>query len=369
MSIQELRVDRLTPHPRSEHIYGEEDVSELAEIIQQSGWVKALLVTPDNIIISGNRRWKAVRLLGWETVPVEVREFPDEMAELETLLWENALRPKTIEQKVREANAWKDLERDKARERMRSGGRKSAPGRPIAKGSENFRTLSLGRTVDIIAARVGLGSGRNYEKAAKVVAQIDLLAVSQPEIAQALRKVLNSQSVDAAYQLLKKPSNVAYSILSAIARGEASNTKQALQTVEDEARENTTKKTSEKQVKKYTEQELQDAIAQALVEQERSIEQDIRLRLIAEARAFGLKLAEEELIASRNLVTSIKEKNYKLERTLEEKETQYESLFQMYESVTLRISDLEKQLELAKTPAHLTYPKGQLKHRSLAESY
>jgi hypothetical protein len=47
---------------------------------------KSTIVTPDLVIISDHRHWKAVSLLRWETVPVEVRKFPDQKAELEALL-------------------------------------------------------------------------------------------------------------------------------------------------------------------------------------------------------------------------------------------------------------------------------------------
>ncbi|HEY9831638.1 MAG TPA: ParB N-terminal domain-containing protein [Stenomitos sp.] len=66
----------LRAHPRNSSIYGEEDVTELVELIRQSGWIKPLVITSSLSIISGHRRWKAVLELGWSTVPVEVRENP-----------------------------------------------------------------------------------------------------------------------------------------------------------------------------------------------------------------------------------------------------------------------------------------------------
>lgn len=140
--------------------------------------------------------------MGLESVPMEVREFPDETAELEALLLENAIRSKTTEQKVREAIVWKDLEASKAKKRQFE----LAGSRPNTESDlcENFRTGTKGRTVDRLAARVGLGSGRNYEKAVKVVGAIDSLLEGAPETAIALRQVLNERSVDAATKLLKR---------------------------------------------------------------------------------------------------------------------------------------------------------------------
>lgn len=225
ITLYKVAPSLLKPHPRNSSIYGDEDISSLAELIRQSGWVKPLVCTPDNVIISGHRRWRAVQLLGWsEAIPVEYREFSNESTELEALLLENASRLKTTEQKVREAQAWKDVEA------FQAGQRKLAT---LKKGNfrpdvENFPHREQGKTRDAIASRVGLGSGRTYSKAAKVIAMIDEEAsIGHLETAQALRKVLNEQSVDAAHQLLKQPHHNRSMILAKIATGEAKDTKQA----------------------------------------------------------------------------------------------------------------------------------------------
>lgn len=207
----------LKPHPRNYQIYGDEDVSELAELIRSCGWIKTLVVTANNTIISGHRRWKATLALGLESVPVEVQEFPDETAELEALLLENASRFKNTEQKVREAEAWKEVERIKAKNRQ--GTRTDI--------QENFPGCDSGQVRDQVARRVGLGSGRTYEKAAAVVREIDALLLDTPQTAMAFKKVLNEHSVDAAHRLLKKPDPQRKLILSLIASGEAKSTKQA----------------------------------------------------------------------------------------------------------------------------------------------
>jgi hypothetical protein len=58
---------------------------------------------------------------------------------------------------------------------------------------------------EVIAYRIGLGSGRTYQKAASVVVHSDESAnLGHQEVAQVLLKTLNEQSVDAAHALLKK---------------------------------------------------------------------------------------------------------------------------------------------------------------------
>ncbi|MBW4628982.1 MAG: ParB N-terminal domain-containing protein [Brasilonema octagenarum HA4186-MV1] len=204
----------LQPHSRNSSIYGEnEDITELVRLIRHSQWVRPLVITKEGTIISGHRRWKAVLELGWKTVPVEVREFPDEITELQTLLLENANRSKTTEQKVREGKAWFEIESKAAKKRMSEGGKKSASG---DKGMENFPYLCLsstkGTTRDRLAQRVGIGSGRTYAKASKVVEFIDQQAcLGNLQEAEELRQLLNTKSIDAAYQLFKVTSKTSHS--------------------------------------------------------------------------------------------------------------------------------------------------------------
>ncbi len=199
----------LRPHPLNFSIYGAaEDVSDLVELIRASGWVRPLVINQHNIIISGHRRCIAVQILGWKTVPVEVREFPSEEAELEALLLENATREKTREQKVREAEAWERVERAKAKQRQQLAAAMTNQklGRETHETLvENFPQASKGKSRDKVAKLVGLGSGRTYAKAKKVVEAIDeLKSQGDIEVALDLRQVLNEQSVDAAIKRLKK---------------------------------------------------------------------------------------------------------------------------------------------------------------------
>lgn len=108
----------LTPHPRNATIYGEEEIGELVEHIRASGWIKPVVVTREHRIISGHRRLRAALRLELEAIPIEYREFESDTAELEALLLENATRSKTIEQKVREGDVWREIEQAKARARQ-----------------------------------------------------------------------------------------------------------------------------------------------------------------------------------------------------------------------------------------------------------
>jgi ParB-like nuclease domain len=194
----------LQPHPENEHIYGEnEDISVLVELIQESRWIKPIVVSQHGRIISGHRCWKAAVELRWLEVPIFVKEFSNEMDELEALLLENATRDKNPEQKVREGLVWESIEGEKARV-CSLANLKQNQNQPTE--VENFPPREKGKTRDALANRVGLGSGRNYDKAATVVAEIDKLLSSNleqnQEFARILRHTLNKKSVHAAYQLI-----------------------------------------------------------------------------------------------------------------------------------------------------------------------
>ncbi|MFN6538114.1 MAG: ParB N-terminal domain-containing protein [Nostoc sp. EkiNYC01] len=190
LGFQEVLVSQLRSHPINSKIYGEEeDDTVLEEMIESSGWVKPLLVTPKGDVVGGNRRLRTAKKKNIERLTVEVREFPDEESILEALLLDNAVREKTVEQKVREARFWLPIESQKARSRKGSS----------SENQENFPGSDKGQVRDIVSNRVGLGSGKNFQKADKVLTVIESLQDSEPENAYTLRELLNKKSVHAAY--------------------------------------------------------------------------------------------------------------------------------------------------------------------------
>lgn len=80
--------------PRSE--FEDEGIDELAGSIRQNGLLQPLVVRPSGSaweIVAGERRFRALRRLGWEKIPVVVRELTDEqmlvLALVENLQREN----------------------------------------------------------------------------------------------------------------------------------------------------------------------------------------------------------------------------------------------------------------------------------------
>ena len=107
----EVAVDRLAANPwqpRSAMDPGR--LAELAESIRQSGVVQPILVRPrgDRFqIVAGERRWRAARKAGLATVPVVVRDVPDEEL-LELALVENIQRQELTP--LEEAQAFQRLQ-------------------------------------------------------------------------------------------------------------------------------------------------------------------------------------------------------------------------------------------------------------------
>lgn len=197
---KKLSINLLKKHPKNLQIYGEDNISELAKKIKETGWIKPLIITDKNIIISGHRRYNACMLLNIQDVPVEVKSFNNEQEELESLLLENMYRDKTMEQKVREAEIWEVIEKAKA-EKRRLSTQNNNVGKAV---KENFPELVTGQTRDIVAKQVGIGSGKTLESAKIVVKKIDeLRELGDVENAEFLSNALN-KSVSGAKKLAEE---------------------------------------------------------------------------------------------------------------------------------------------------------------------
>ncbi len=94
--IQKVKVEKVKPNadqPRTH--FDEEALNQLASSIKQFGILQPLVVRPlaggNYEIVAGERRWRASKLAGMETVPVIVRSTK-ELEQLEIALIENVQR-------------------------------------------------------------------------------------------------------------------------------------------------------------------------------------------------------------------------------------------------------------------------------------
>jgi ParB family chromosome partitioning protein len=99
--VSKVLTSRITPNPfQPRREFTPEQLSELEESIRQNGLLQPLVVrrakddAPDGAeweLVAGERRWRAVRRLGWAEVPVVVRDL-DDRAMLVLAIVENVQR-------------------------------------------------------------------------------------------------------------------------------------------------------------------------------------------------------------------------------------------------------------------------------------
>lgn len=87
--------------PINSEIYRDSDVGDLVNSIGEVGLLQSIVVTPDNIIISGHRRFKSIQSLGWTEVEVEVKEVEEDSIPLYIVLF-NQSRNKVASELIRE---------------------------------------------------------------------------------------------------------------------------------------------------------------------------------------------------------------------------------------------------------------------------
>ena len=155
----EMNIRDLKPHPLNDRLYGGEELPQgFIDSIKSKGILVPLAVRQDGTIISGHRRWRAAVSLNIETVSVNIVGFNTDLDEREAIISFNRQREKTFSQTMAEADELEAIERERAKERQ--GTRTDI--------KETFPECSVGQTRDKVAEKVGMGSGRTYDKAKKV---------------------------------------------------------------------------------------------------------------------------------------------------------------------------------------------------------
>jgi N6-adenosine-specific RNA methylase IME4/ParB-like chromosome segregation protein Spo0J len=141
------------------------DIAALAESIAEVGLLQPIAVTFDGHLIAGERRLRAVEMLGWKTIPyTPIPINLDQIVRGEFA--ENTCRKDfTLSEAVAIKRALEPLERARAKERMLSG-----------KPSEKFSEGAKGNALDKVAVVVG----KHRTTIAKAEAVVDA-AEAEPE--------------------------------------------------------------------------------------------------------------------------------------------------------------------------------------------
>jgi len=194
----EVPLESLEPNPfQPRGPIGAETLAELASSIRESGIVQPILVRRAGArlqIIAGERRWRAAQRLGLATVPVTVRDVPDDRL-LELALVENIQRQELTP--LEEAHAFQRLQQE-FHLTQEEVARKV--GRDRTTVANTLRLLRLGREIrDLIAAgRLDAGHGRallGLERAE------DQAALAR----EAVRRGLSVREVERRVALLRAP--------------------------------------------------------------------------------------------------------------------------------------------------------------------
>ena len=73
-----LPVSQLSQHPQNEEIYFISNIDDLEKSISSLGLLEGLVIDEENQVISGNRRFVAVKNLGWKEVECQRVSIPKE---------------------------------------------------------------------------------------------------------------------------------------------------------------------------------------------------------------------------------------------------------------------------------------------------
>jgi len=184
MTNEIRRVFDLRPHPKNHEIYNDHADADLIESVRVKGVLNPLLITFDNRIINGHRRWEAAQKAGVDQVDVVVFASRDELDILDALIESNRQRVKTNEQRLNEAIASEWIEEERAKFRKMSG-KTIDPSQPVAYGQSN------GKTVEILGKRIDR-SGEFVRQGLPVAKAIKKLeSEGKQREAEQLRLVLN----------------------------------------------------------------------------------------------------------------------------------------------------------------------------------
>ena len=139
------------------------DIQELAENIRENGLINPPTVNKDYVLLAGERRLRACKLLGWPQIPVTMLDTRDEAHDLAVEMDENNLRRNfsgtELAEGIRRQMA---IESEKAKERMVSGG------------VQTFAQGTTGKARDKAAEQFGI-SGEQARKTLYVADNSDLL--------------------------------------------------------------------------------------------------------------------------------------------------------------------------------------------------
>lgn len=193
------KLSELDLHPLHKEIYGNEPIDEkLLESIKKHGVLNDLVITKDDLIISGRRRYLHCCHLGSEViseVPCEIKEFEDELDLKEKLIEYNRYRKKTDSQLSAEIKFLNEIYSKQAEKRKLANLKQNnnVENEPTEMVKTPFRddVKNVGTTRTRIANELGISEDavRKLEKVRKASESED------PNIAEVGRRLLHDNEL------------------------------------------------------------------------------------------------------------------------------------------------------------------------------
>ena len=185
------RVNQLTPHPMNETIYHDGADAELIESVRDKGILNPILITWDDRILSGHRRWEAAKAAHGVSYEMPVVEFGshDELDIVEALIHSNRQRQKTGEMIGREYQELLVI----YRQRSHRGNNQYTQMVADDNGTGASVAHNTGAPTERAAAELGIAR-TTADRAVQVVEQIDrLFAEGKTRESDQLRRTLNGK--------------------------------------------------------------------------------------------------------------------------------------------------------------------------------
>ena len=174
-----MKLEKITVHPENERIYSPTDLEELEISLSSYGQMEPLAINPSHKIISGHRRFVAMRNLGWKECEVRVID-PDN--EIIALIEHNRHRQKTTSDILNEARCLESQLKD-----VVGRGRNASNQRSGKKKGERVTMVME------LSQRLGVGTSKLKQ----------LLSISNYEPSLIDKIDSGEMSVSAAYELVR----------------------------------------------------------------------------------------------------------------------------------------------------------------------
>ena len=164
-----------------------EEYERLKADIQLRGIMVPVEIDEDGNILDGHNRAQIAGELGIKYPTVTRRGLPEHEKRLHAVTLNLARRHLTDGQKTLIGRTIEPDVAERARLRKVAGGESGGRGRPAEKVMDICpEPIGQATTRDEVAAEVGIGSGRTYERNKQVIQEAEELAEESPEIAEAL---------------------------------------------------------------------------------------------------------------------------------------------------------------------------------------